>query len=129
MILLASGCTLAYVKSQCGFESMRAVSAFARDGEVSRAVAELAGQRAQRIGNRAMVRLEKILAEDHTDLRATVLAVRTGLELSGQLKHDHAQPTKAVSDLSVAELNQLIEHTKAELSSRLSRSGTLAIEG
>jgi len=129
VILLSSGCTLAYVKAQCGFESMRAVSAFASDGEVARAVSELAGQRAKRIGNRAMVRLERILAEEHTDLRATVLAVRTGLELSGQLKRDHDAPTKAVSDLSVAELNQLIDSTKAELDSRISRRGPSAIAG
>ena len=123
VILLASGCTLAYVRKACGFESMRAASAFAQDAEVQGAVGRAAGQRAQRIGNRAMVRLERILAEEHTDLRATVLAVRTGLELSGALKRDHAAPIKAVSDLTVPELNQLIASTRAELDSRISQGG------
>ena len=119
VILLASGCTQAYVRRQCGFESLRAVSAFVRDGEVARAVAEVAGQRAQRVGNRALVRLERILSETHTDLRATVLAVRTGLEVGGMLKRDHAAPLKTVRELSVPELNQLIESTRAELDQRI----------
>ncbi len=125
VILLASGCTLAYVRKACGFESMRAVSGFAGDGEVARAVQELGAQRAKRIGNRAMVRLERILAEEHTDLRATVLAVRTGLELSGMLKKDHGAPVKAVSDLTVSELNELIASTRAELEARISARGPL----
>lgn len=125
VILLASGCTHSYVRAQCQFESMRAVHSFAADQEVRQAVAELAGQRAQRIGNRAMIRLERILGEEHTDLRATVLAVRTGLELSGALKRDHAAPVRAVSDLSVSELNQLIAATREELNTRISAPGTL----
>jgi hypothetical protein len=123
VILLASGCTLAYVRAQCGFESLRAVTAFARDGEVARAVAEQSRLRADRVGTRALVRLEQLLAEQHTDLRATVLAVRTGLEVGGILKRDAAQPVKTVRELSVPELNQLIESTRAELDSRIASRG------
>ena len=65
-----------------------------------------------------MVRLERILAEEHTDLRATVLAVRTGLEVGGMLKRDPAPPVRSVRDLSVAELSELIESTKREISTR-----------
>jgi len=128
VILLASGCTLAYVRKQCGFESLRAVSAFASDSEVARAVSELTTLRAKRIGTRAMVRLERILSQEHSDLRATVLAVRTGLELSGQLKGAHSTPTRTVSELSVPELNELILSTRNELNARISSGGPL-IEG
>jgi len=70
------------------------------------------------------VRLERILAEEHTDLRATVLAVRTGLEVAGVLKRDLAAPLKTVRELSVPELNQLIAATKAELEDRIASDGT-----
>jgi hypothetical protein len=66
-----------------------------------------------------MVNLEKILSREHTDLRASVLAIRTGLDVVGALGKDSALPVKSVSDLSVAELNELIASTKGELAARL----------
>jgi hypothetical protein len=123
VILLASGCSQPYIKTHCAFPTLRAVQAFCRDEEVQRAVAEMGSERAKRIGNRAMVKLERLLAEDHTDLRATVLAVRTGLEVAGQLKREAAVPTKTVRELSVPELNQLIEATRRELDARIADSG------
>jgi len=122
--LLASGCSQSFIRQRCGFESSRAVQAFCRDEEVRRAVAEQGNERARTIGNRALVRLERILAEEHTDLRATVLAVRTGLEVAGVLKRDLAAPLKTVRELSVPELNQLIAATKAELEDRIASDGT-----
>ena len=126
VMLLASGCTQAFIRQRCRFESARAVSAFCRDDEVRRAVLAASSERAQTIGNRAMVRLQRILSEEHTDLRATVLAVRTGLEVGGMLKRDAMAPVKTVRELTVPELNQLISATRAELEERIASGGTLA---
>ena len=124
IILLASGCTHSYVRQQCGFPTLKAVANFARDDETRREVEAVAGDRVRRIGKRALVRLERILSESHTDLRATVLAVRTGLELSGDLKREALAPVKSVRELTVGELTTLIDSTKAELRERVSRLGT-----
>jgi len=121
VILLAAGCSQDYIRSQCGFESRRAVQAFCRDEDVRREAAELATERARRVGKRAMASLEEILNTPQTDLRAQVLAIRTALEVSGDLKRDHAAPVKSVRDLSVAELATLIESTRAELDARVTR--------
>lgn len=119
--LLAAGCTQSYVRAKCGFESQRAVQAFCRDAETRTAVTELTTERAGRVGKRALVSLEQILATPQTDLRAHVLAIRTALEVSGDLKRDHAAPVKSVRELSVSELSTLIDATKAELDSRITR--------
>jgi hypothetical protein len=122
IVLLASGQPLAFVRQQCGFETLREVQAFAKDDDVRAAVKDQRAQRVQRIGDKAMVSLETLLAREHTDLRAQVLAIRTALECSGELygKHDAARvPIKNVADLSVSELNELIASTKRELSERL----------
>jgi len=119
--LLAAGCTAQHIQRACGFESLRSAQGFCRDDEVKRAVAEQAGQRAGRLGTRALVVLERILSERHTDLRATVLAVRTALEVSGFLRKDIAAPLKHVHELTVPELTQLIEQTRTELEQRRAR--------
>ena len=119
--LLAAGCTQAYVRRHAGFASARDCAAFCRDPDTVAAV-ELAGRaRAQRLGKRAMVKLEQLVSRDHTDLRAQVLAVRTALEVSGDLKRDHSPPVKNVRDLSVAELSALIDSTREELNARVAR--------
>lgn len=123
VILLASGCTHSFVRERCSFPTVRAVNLFARDEETRREVEAVAGDRVRRIGKRAMARLERILSEDHADLRATVLAVRTGLELSGDLKREAQAPVKSVRELTVPELNALIDSTRAELNQRVSRRG------
>ena len=68
-----------------------------------------------------MVKLEQLVSRDHSDLRAQVLAVRTALEVSGDLKRDHSPPAKSVRELSVSELAELIEATRAELDTRVAR--------
>lgn len=68
-----------------------------------------------------MVCLEQILSTPQTDLRAQVLAIRTGLEVSGDLKRENAAPTKSVRELSAEELGELIAATQAELDARLGR--------
>lgn len=121
--LLAAGCTHSYVRHRAGFDSVRAVATFAREDSTRQAIEEQGQDRARRVGKRALVRLEKLLAEEHTDLRATVLAIRTGLEVSGELKRDHGAPVKTVRELTVPELNQLIESTRKELEARISSRG------
>jgi len=121
VILLAAGCTQHYIRRQCGFETQRAVAAFCRDDDTRREVELLSAERVKRVGKRALVSLEKIVSEEHTDLRAQVLAIRTALEVSGDLKRDHAAPVKSVRELSVPELNTLIDATKAELDARITR--------
>ena len=119
--LLAAGCTQAYVRHKCGFESRRQCEAFCRDPDTRQLVAVVSQERAQRLGKRAMVKLEQLVSRDHTDLRAQVLAVRTALEVSGDLKRDHSPPIKSVRELSVAELATLIDSTRAELNARIAR--------
>jgi tetrahydromethanopterin S-methyltransferase subunit G len=121
VILLAAGCTQHYIRRQCGFDSQRAVQQFCRDEDVLREVERVSGERAKRVGKRALVSLEKLVSQDHTDLRAQVLAIRTALEVAGDLKREHAAPVKSVRELTVPELNQLIDATKAELSARITR--------
>jgi hypothetical protein len=97
------------------------VQAFCRDADVRQEAAELASERVKRIGKRASVVLEQILNTPQTDLRAQVLAVRTGLELSGDLKRENALPVKNVRELTAGELGELIAATKAELDARIGR--------
>jgi hypothetical protein len=121
IVLLAAGMPQSFIRTRCGFDSQRAVQAFCRDEDVRLAAAELANERARRLGRRASVCLEEILSTPQTDLRAHVLAIRTALEVSGDLKRDHSAPVKSVRELSVGELNQLIEATQNELESRVGR--------
>ena len=121
VILLASGCSQSFIRTRCGFESNRAVQAFCRDEDVRREAGELASERVKRIGKRASVCLEQILNTPQTDLRAQVLAIRTGLELAGELKRDNAAPAKSVRELSAPELAELIAATRMELSERIGR--------
>lgn len=122
--MLANGCTQQQVKQACGFESMRAVRAFCRDSEVVAAVAEQTAQKTKTVGSRALVRLERLLAEErHSDTRALVLAIRTGLDVAGLMKREPAAPLRTVAELSVSELSHLIESTKAELNARVSAGG------
>jgi hypothetical protein len=121
VILLAAGCSQSFIRSRCGFASQRDVQAFCRDEDVRREASELAGERVKRIGKRASVVLEQLLNTPQTDLRAQVLAIRTGLELAGELKRDSAAPAKNVRELTAAELGELIAATRLELNERIGR--------
>lgn len=127
--LLAAGMTQAYIRTKCGFRTARECAAFCRDEDVRREAAELAGARVQRLGRLATVGLEKILKTPQTDLRAFVLALRTALEVSGELRRDHSPPAKSVRELSSVELGELIAATRSELEARLSmrRAGSAAL--
>lgn len=119
--LLAAGCSQAYIRTKCGFDSQRSVQAFCRDEDTRRDVQEMVQERTRRLGKRAMVALEKIVSESQTDLRAHVLALRTALEVSGDLKRDHSAPAKSVRELTSGELNELIAATREELETRITR--------
>lgn len=121
VILLAAGCSQSYIRRQCHFETQRDVQAFCRDEDTRQRAAELSTERAKRVGKRALVCLEQILNTPQTDLRAQVLAVRTALEVSGDLKRDHSAPVKTVRELTVPELSELIDATKKELDARVTR--------
>ena len=109
-------------------EDVATPEAFCRDPDTRQLVAVVSQERAQRLGKRAMVKLEQLVSRDHTDLRAQVLAVRTALEVSGDLKRDHSPPIKSVKELSVAELATLIDSTRAELDARIARQRAGAAE-
>lgn len=119
--LLAAGMTQSYIRQKCGFTSARECAAFCRDDETRQRAAELAGARVQRLGRLATVSLEKILQTPQTDLRAHVLALRTALEVSGELRRDHTPPAKTVRELSSVELGELIAATRRELETRIAR--------
>jgi len=72
------------------------------------------------------VNLENILKANSgytngPDLRSLLLAIRTALEVSGDLRNAHSAPIKSVRELSVGELSQLIDATKQELNARVTR--------
>lgn len=120
-ILLAAGQSQDYVRRQCGFESRRAVAAFCRDEDTRREVAAITQERVGRLGKRALDQLERLVSEPQTDLRAHVLAIRTALEVSGDLRRGEAAPAKTVRELTVPELNELIAATRHELEARVAR--------
>lgn len=119
--LIAAGMTQSYIRQKCGFTSARECAAFCRDDDVRREAAELAGDRVRRLGRLATVSLEKILQTPQTDLRAFVLALRTALEVSGELRRDHSPPVKNVRELTSVELGELIAATRTELDARITR--------
>lgn len=118
--LLAAGCTANYIAQECGFSSVKEARAFLRDPDVRQAAREATKERAERVGARALVGLERLLSrlDGRQDLRAVVLALRTGLEAGGVWRKELAPPVKRVEELSVTELNELIEATRRELNSR-----------
>ena len=118
VILLAAGQSQSYIRVKCGFPSQRAVQAFCRDEDVRREADAIASERVKRLGKLATVTLEQILRTPQTDLRAQVLAVRTALEVSGDLRRDPAAPVKSVRELTVSELSELIDATRRELEAR-----------
>jgi len=121
VMLLAAGASQSFVRTKAGFPTQRAVQAFCRDDDVRREVEALAGERVRRLGKRATVCLEEILNTPQTDLRAQVLAIRTALEVSGELRAGAVLPAKSVRELSVGELTELIAATRSELEAREGR--------
>lgn len=122
VILLTAGCTPAVIRDRCGFRSIRDVRAFTGSPEVKQQVSGLQRERIDRVGNRAMVRLESLLARDDIlDIKALTVAIRAGLDLAGLLKPAASVPVRRVQELSVHELNELITSTESELQARIAR--------
>lgn len=123
VMLLTAGCTPSVIKERCGFRTVREVRAFMQSPEVKEHVRALQRERIDRVGNRAMVRLESLLARDDIlDIKALTVAIRAGLDLAGHLRPGTAVPVRRVQELSVAELNELIASTECELKARITRS-------
>jgi hypothetical protein len=123
LILVSAGCTPSLIKDRCGFRSVADVRAFISSPEVKEHARALQRERSDRIGNRAMVRLESLLARDDIlDTKALVVAIRAGLDLAGLLKPASVVPVRRVQELSVAELNELIASTESELKARIART-------
>jgi hypothetical protein len=70
---------------------------------------------------KSLRRLEALVDDDNLEPRVAVAAARAGLETAGFLGKDSVVPIKELADLSVAELNVLIESTRRELEAALRR--------
>lgn len=126
LLLVSAGCTPSVIKERCGFRTVADVRAFMSSPEVKEHIRGLQRERSDRIGNRAMVRLENLLARDDIlDTKALVVAIRAGLDLAGLLKPASVVPVRRVQELSVAELNQLIASTETELQARIAGNGSV----
>jgi len=122
VILLSAGCTPSVIKQRCGFATVKDARDFCRSIEVREQVRALQRERIDRVGSRAVVRLEALLADgSFTDIRALVAAIRAGLDLAGLTRQPSTPPTRTVRELSVTELNELIASTERELQTRISR--------
>lgn len=122
LLLVSAGCTPSVIRDRCGFRTVADVRAFMNSPEVKEHIRGLQRERSDRIGNRAMVRLESLLARDDIlDTKALVVAIRAGLDLAGHLKPASVVPVRRVQELSVAELNELIASTESELQARIAR--------
>lgn len=126
LVLVSAGCTPSVIKERCGFRTVADVRAFMQSPEVKEHIRGLQRERSDRIGNRAMVRLESLLARDDIlDTKALVVAIRAGLDLAGLLKPASVVPVRRVQELSVQELNELIASTETELKARITASGSM----
>lgn len=126
LILVSAGCTPSVIKERCGFRTVADVRAFMSSPEVREHVRALQRERSDRIGNRALVRLENLLARDDIlDIKALTVAIRAGLDVAGLLKPASVVPVRRVQELSVAELNELIASTETELKARIAGSGSV----
>lgn len=114
--LIASGCKPTVISKLCGFKSVAAVRMFMRSEECKEALNAYRAERRERIGDRALARLDSLLSgRQRIDSRSLVAAIRTGIDVAGQRS---ALPVKQVADLSVAELRQMIADTRRELEAR-----------
>lgn len=120
IILLASGAAPEFIKTRAGFETVAAVRLFSKDDDVRLAIKERRAERTQRVGDRALVRLERLLARPLKDTKAEVMAIRTALGVGQAWNRDAAPQTKEVTELSVTELEELIAMTRREIQRRTS---------
>lgn len=114
--LLAGGADEKTLRRFAAFPSLRVAREFMSDVSTQRAVDELVRHRSRRVGALAISKLEAMLKDTSLDGRTAVAAIRTGLEVSGLMRKDGLPPpSRPMAELSVAELNELISETKAEL--------------
>jgi hypothetical protein len=119
--LLADGHDAQSLRKHCGFTSLRAARDFMNEPDTRSAVRELTRERTARLGMKSLIRLESLVDDDNLEPRVAVAAARAGLETAGFLGKDSVLPVKELADLSVAELNVLIDSTRRELEAALRR--------
>lgn len=118
IVLLAQGCKVEFIQTRAGFPTVQSVRTFAKDEDTRQAVKERRSERAERVSDRALVALERLLARPIKDTKAQVMAIRTALGVGQQWHREHAPQTKRVEELSVNELESMIALTRAEIERR-----------
>jgi hypothetical protein len=120
VMLLAAGHDEKALRQHAGFASLRDVREFASRSDTKAEVRRAAEARGLRVGIKGLASIEQILDSESTDGRTRVAAARTALEVAGFLgKEPLLSEKKATRELSVAELNAMIEATRAELQARI----------
>lgn len=112
--LLAAGHGLKELMRFAGFSRSQAIQ-FSHDSETRREVSRLVDQRISRLGAKSLTKLEQILDDPDVDTRSAVAAARAGMEAAHLLNRKPEPPTRQLAELSVAELNELIESTRRQL--------------
>lgn len=118
IVLLASGCKPEFVKTRANFPTVASVRMFAKDEDTRQAIKERRAERTERVADRALVALDRLLARPIKDTKAQVMAIRTALGVGQAWNKDQAPHTKQVSELSVTELETLIAMTRREIDRR-----------
>jgi hypothetical protein len=113
--LLAAGRDARALRRFADFPNLRAARAFMRSPEVQVAVSERMADQLARLGAKAIQRLDQLLSDPETENRVVVVAARAVLEASGIIRKATSPPTRHVAELSVAELQQLIDRTQREI--------------
>lgn len=118
VVLLASGCKPEFIKTRANFPTVAAVRLFAKDEDTRLAVKERRAERVERVGDRALVALDKLLSRPIKDTKAHVMAIRTALGVGQQWNREQAPNSKRVEELTVSELESMIAMTRAEIERR-----------
>lgn len=118
IVLLASGCNPRFVKTRANFPSVQAVRLFARDEDTRQAIRERRAERTERVADRALVALDRLLTRPLKDTKAHVMAIRTALGVGQAWHREQAPSSKRVEELTVTELETLIAMTRREIDRR-----------
>jgi hypothetical protein len=113
--LLADGNNFRALRRFAGFQNLQQAREFAQSPETAREVRVLVEQRIDRLGAKALTRLEGLLDSDSIDTRALVASIRTAMEASGHFRRDQLPPVKHLANLTVAEIDAMISQARVEL--------------
>jgi hypothetical protein len=115
VVLIAEGHDAHFLREHAGFATVRDARVFMARSEIKAEVGRLVEEARSRLGFKSVATLERLLDSDSTDGRTRVAAARTGLEIAGLMRRDQPLSGKALRELTVPELAELIEHTKSEI--------------